>query len=157
MDVDVIIIFVLIFAVFFGLGLLLFICGLEYGFNLFYRMNRMKLNRFKWTKINAKIVGMKRVPEKAIRFRIGREPGDLCEYAVIYHVDNIKYKKHIISPDAVLQGKYVCLYYKNSNPGHIKQISRILPKKRNIPLAAFLFALSAFSFISGCLVISELI
>ena len=145
MDIGVRIIFVLVFVLFFGLSLLLLICGLEFGWNLFYRMNRRKFNRSEWTKINAEIVSMKRVPEKAIRFRTGREPGDLWEYTVVYHVDNARYKKHIISPDAVLQGKYICFYYKNSNPDHIRQISRILPRKRNIPLAAFLFLSSALS------------
>jgi hypothetical protein len=144
-------------VIFFGLSLLLFICGLEFGFNLSYRINGVKLSRSKWTKINAKVVSIKMISEKTIRFRHGSTSGSLCECTVIYYVDGIKYKKHIISPDAVLQGKYVSLYYKNSKPVCIKQISRILPKKRNIPLAAFLIILSAISFISGCLIISELI
>lgn len=108
------------------------------------------MRKFKWTKTKAKIANIKIVPRMNVR-----GSRDRLSYTVIYYAENVRYKKSVIDPDMVLQGKYVYLYYKNNNPEYIKPVSR--PTQRNMLLAVFLYALSGVLFISGYLIISNLI
>ena len=150
MNIDQIIFFALMFVFFFGSAFLFFICGLDFTIGLFCRINRIKMRKFKWTKTKAKIANIKIVPRMNVR-----GSRDRLSYTVIYYAENVRYKKSVIDPDMVLQGKYVYLYYKNNNPEYIKPVSR--PTQRNMLLAVFLYALSGVLFISGYLIISNLI